>query len=160
MSDQAFSPPVLPADFPAELAGPVIFFEYRMAHPPRQQQTILRQHQWEVLGVTPFGDSMLGPNSYENIQILSSNPAILLSHSSGDHDPTEGFRSLGLVIEDVDQAIQQAWAIKGADVFDGGPVGLLRLTLPAIRWNDQRLYYLLDVEDGLDAVLDAMAFGR
>lgn len=161
MSDQSSDPSAgLPADFPDMLKGPIAFVEYRMAHPARRQQAILRHNNWDVLGETPFGDTLLGPNDHKNLRILSSKPAILLSHSSGDHDPTEGVRSLGILIENIDQAIQQAWAIETADVFDGGPVGVLKLPLPAIRWNDQRLYYLIDIADGLDAVMDAMAAGR
>ncbi|MEO0391942.1 MAG: hypothetical protein AAF213_01705 [Pseudomonadota bacterium] len=150
----------LPANFPTALAGPIIFIEYRMTNPPRRQHIVLRTNNWEVLGETPYGDSLLGPADYENSDLLSSKPAILLSNSDGDPDPKDGVRSVGILVDNVDLAVQQAWSIPEADVFDGGRVGLLQLVLPAIRWTDQRLYFLVDAKEGLNAVMDAMAAGR
>ena len=152
--------PSLPSDFPTELAGPIIFFEYRMAHPERQQDIVLRTNNWSVLGETPFGDRLLGSVALQNNPSLSSDPAILISHSAGDPNSAEGVRSLGVLVDNVDHALEHAWSLEAADVFEDGPVGLLRLNLPALRWTDQRFYFLIDKKLGLNAVSLAMVTGR
>jgi hypothetical protein len=149
-------------ELPEALAVPglrgVAFIEYRLNNAARERKSLLGQRDWSVLGTTPFGDELLGVDAEKAEP--EAKPAFLLSRIDGDANPHPGLRSVGLWVEDVEAATEALWALEGADVFDGGPVGLLRLRIPACRWQDGRFYYLLAADEGYGPLKIALATGR
>ena len=148
-------------ELPPELVLPglrsVVFVEYRLSNPDRHRQPLLDKRGWQSIATSPRGDELIGRPDIAETDIDTAEPAVLLSSLSGHANPHPGIRSVGIWIDDIDAATEAAWEMDAADVFDGGPVGLLELRIPALRWADNRFYYFMAVGDGYQPLVTALA---
>lgn len=148
-------------ELPPELVLPglrsVAFVEYRLSNPDRHRQPLLDKRGWQSIATSPRGDELIGRQDIAETDIDTAEPAVLLSSLSGDANPHPGIRSVGIWVDDIDAATEAAWEMDAADVFDGGPVGLLELRIPALRWADNRFYYFMAVGDGYQPLVTALA---